>query len=99
MSRNAPHVMTSRKVVSIVEGSGVTGALVPETGVYEVLHSAHRLPDVVTLLAGQKFPRCQACTEPVKFRLQHRLPSADKSLHFRVNLYQLPVLDRYGRAS
>ena len=91
--------MTTRKVIPITEGSGSTGGLVPETGVYEVLHSAHRLPEEVTLLAGQEFPRCQACEEPVKFRLQQRLPSADKSLHFRVNLYQLPVLDRYGRAS
>lgn len=89
----------SKKVVPITEGSAVTGKLVPETGIYEVRHSAHRLPDVVTLLVGQEFPRCQACEEPVTFKLQHRLPRADKSLHFRVNLYQLPVLDRYGRAS
>jgi len=89
----------TKKVVPITAGSGVTGGLVPETGIYEVSHSAHRLPDQVTLLAGKEFPRCQACQEPVTFKLQQRLPSADKSLHFRMNLYQLPVLDRFGRAS
>lgn len=88
----------SKKVVAISEGSGKTGAVVRQTGVYEVLHSAHRLPSEVTLVAGQPFPRCQACVEPVTFRLRHRLESTGRFLHFRVNLYQLPVLDRYGRA-
>ena len=92
-------VVMSKNVIPITVGSGITGGLVPVTGIYQVSHSTHRLPEVVTLLAGQEFPRCQACEEPVTFRLEQRLPSADRPSHFRVNLYQLPVLDRFGRAS
>ena len=88
----------SKKVISIDEGAGKTGAFVSESGVYGVLHEAHRLPREVTLLRGQQFPRCQACEEPVTFRLRRRLTGADTQ-RFGIQLHQLPVLDRYGRAS
>lgn len=91
-------VMT-KKVIPITDGSGKSGGFVPQNGVYEVSHPAHRLPEEVTLLAGEVFPRCQACEEPVSFRLRRRSEDAGQPSRFRVYLYQLPVLDRYGRAS
>jgi hypothetical protein len=88
----------SKKVVSIAEGSWNTGAFVPRTGIYAVLHSGHRLPAEVTLVAGDWFPRCQACDTPVTFALRRRLDYRPFA-HSRIHLYQLPVLDWQGRAS
>jgi hypothetical protein len=34
-----------------------TGVAVPESGIYRVSHSQHRLPHEVTLLKDQQFPR------------------------------------------
>lgn len=86
----------SKKVVSIEEGTGRTGALVPESGVYAVRHSEHRLPAEVTLLHGHRFPSCEACEEPVTYRLRRRLGHAVISSQFNVQLHHLPVLDRYA---
>ena len=44
-----------------------TEELVPESGVYRVMHAKHRLPHEVTLLKGQLFPRCGQCAEHVTF--------------------------------
>jgi hypothetical protein len=89
----------SQKVVRIDEGVGTSGGIVPETGTYAVAHEHHRLPPEVTLVQGQPFPRCQACAEPVRFRLRRRVSDVKNAARFRVFLYQLPVLDQYGRAS
>lgn len=35
-----------------------TGEPIPESGIYRVIHKAHRLPHEVTLVWGQAFPRC-----------------------------------------
>jgi len=89
----------SKKVVSIAEGTWKTGAFVPRTGTYAVVHSGHRLPAEVTLVQGERFPRCQACENPVAFALRHRLDHRPSLVHSRIHLYQLPVLDQHGRAS
>ncbi len=44
-----------------------TGEVIPASGIYRVHHDAHRLPHEVTLIEGYKFPRCQKCTDEVRF--------------------------------
>jgi hypothetical protein len=70
-----------------------TGEPVPESGVYRVSHSAHRLPHEVTLLHGHRFPRCEKCGELVEFRLVRRAPHIKSDADFRVTLFSLPVMD------
>jgi len=89
----------ARNVVRIDAGVRKTGALVPQSGMYTVRHSEHRLPKEVTLLKGEEFPRCAGCESPVLFRLRRRLDNAGSWLKFHVHLYQLPVLDEAIRAS
>ena len=43
--------------------------IVPESGVYEVKHSSHRLKHEVTILKGSLFPLCKRCGADVRFRL------------------------------
>lgn len=68
-----------------------TGAMVPESGIYRVLHSAHRLPHEVTLFGGNFFPRCAKCQDEVAFELLHAAPRSF-SLE-RLTLYELPAMD------
>lgn len=89
----------SKKVVSITDGTWKTGAFVPRTGMYAVVHSEHHLPSEVTLVQGESFPRCQACEIPVLFTLRRRLEKGLSLAYSRIRLYQLPVLDQRGRAS
>ena len=69
-----------------------TGCTVPESGIYRVSHSLHRLPEEVTLLADQDFPRCSRCIEPVSYELVRSDPAAFASRGFAVTLYELPEL-------
>jgi hypothetical protein len=82
-----------RKVVPISDGFQKTGSVVPDNGIYSVRHEAHLLPAEVTLMQGEVFPRCEACEEDVYFRLVRKLVERDPIFRFRVQLYQLPVLD------
>jgi len=45
------------------------GALCGQSGIYQVIHGAHRQPHKVLLRAGDLFPRCNGCGEAVRFRL------------------------------
>jgi CheY-like chemotaxis protein len=45
------------------------GELVPETGVYRVLHGRHRSPHESILCEGEAFPTCKKCREDVRFEL------------------------------
>jgi len=67
-----------------------TGEPIPESGVYKVSHSAHRLPDEVTLLHGQRFPRCEKCVDLVEFELVKNITN---NAGFGVVLFSLPVID------
>ncbi len=70
-----------------------TGCSVPESGIYSVIHSQHRLPEEITLIREQSFPRCSKCSEPVYFNLVRSAPSLDVYPHgFRMTLYELPEL-------
>ena len=74
-----------------------TGAVVPETGIYRVVHSSHRLPHEVVILKGQRFPKCQRCSDRVYFELVH--PAPDLFRHTTFILYELPVIDESSEAS
>ena len=87
----------ARKIVSISDALHKTGSIVPNSGIYSVRHDAHVLPSEVTLMQGETFPRCEACAEEVEFRLVRKLVERDPVFRFRVQLYQLPVLDRPQR--
>jgi hypothetical protein len=68
-----------------------TGATVPESGIYRVFHSAHRLPHEVTLFRGNVFPRCSKCQDKVVFELLHAAPRTFS--YGRLTLYELPAID------
>jgi len=76
-------------------GKFKTGTVIPASGVYSVLHVAHRLPHEVTLLKGETFPKCQKCADSVTFKLIRALTyqTAAKDSSWRVTLYELPVID------
>jgi hypothetical protein len=46
-----------------------TGHPVPESGIYRVIHTGHRLPHAVTICQGENFPRCAKCADLVSFEL------------------------------
>lgn len=87
----------ARKIISISDALQKTGSVVPDSGIYAVRHKAHLLPSEVTLMQGEIFPRCEACEEEVQFRLVRKLVERDPVFRFRVQLYQLPVLDQPQR--
>lgn len=43
------------------------GAVAPRSGVYRVLHYAHRIPHLVTVSAGTVLPECKRCGDRVRF--------------------------------
>ena len=79
----------------MLRGRFKTGGMIPQSGIYRVYHRSHRLPHEVTLLKGEKFPKCQKCSEGVSFKLIRGLSyqKAIKDSSWRVALYELPVLE------
>jgi hypothetical protein len=51
-----------------------TGGLAPETGLYKVIHKAHKLPLQVVVRKYDPFPRCAECNDPVEFDLIYVAP-------------------------
>lgn len=68
------------------------GEKIPESGIYRVVHSNHRLPHEVTLLRDQLFPRCTRCEDSVYFELVRSAPDITLG-PFKVALYALPCAD------
>jgi hypothetical protein len=68
-----------------------TGDIAPETGIYLVVHSAHRLPHEVVVIKGQGFPKCQKCGDAVLFELVHSAP--DLYRHTTKTVFELPVIE------
>jgi len=68
-----------------------TGDIVPETGIYRVIHSAHRLPHEVIILKNEHFPRCCKCSAAVSFYLSHCAPQL--YMHTVYHIYELPVIE------
>lgn len=60
-----------------------TGLLVPESGIYRVIHVGHRLPHAVTICKGETFPRCAKCADLVVFELIQKVecPYSYEPLH------------------
>lgn len=48
------------------------GDLVPESGVYTVMHDAHRQQHSATIFKGRHFPQCARCGDKVRFVLVQR---------------------------
>ena len=69
-----------------------TGDLVPESGIYRVVHSGHRLPHEVTLLKEQQFPRCSKCKDAVEFEPVMLAPTMGDR-RGQIVLYELPELE------
>lgn len=69
----------------------VTGATVPETGIYRIIHTAHRLPHEAVIFKGQRFPKCKGCGEAVLFELAHAAP--DLFRYAAYVLYELPEIE------
>lgn len=51
------------------------GEVVPESGIYEVLHDAdHRQAHDAVMIMGNRFPSCEGCNERVRFRIVRTAP-------------------------
>ena len=48
------------------------GDLVPESGVYTVVHDHHRQEHSATIFKGRHFPQCARCGDKVRFMLVQR---------------------------
>ena len=70
-----------------------SSSIIPESGIYRVIHAQHRLPHEVTLIGGQTFPPCGKCHEEVRFELVRDLPDLERERRGHVSLYSLPALD------
>ena len=45
------------------------GDICAQSGLYEVIHQAHRVPHKVIVSAGETFPQCKQCGPAVRFCL------------------------------
>jgi hypothetical protein len=79
-------------------GLFATGDDILESGLYLIYHRQHRVPHEVTLLKGEKFPRCEKCDTAVRFKLLQAAPEISADGHFRVRLYSLPVMEEDSTA-
>jgi len=72
-----------------------TDEMVPQSGIYRVRHSSHRVPHEVTLLRDQYFPRCANCDTAVMFELVRAAMNESETaiLSPRIYLYELPVFE------
>ena len=70
-----------------------TGAAIPTTGIYKVIHAQHRLPHEVTLLENEAFPICSKCGTAVEFELIRAASHIDPHSGFKVRLFSLPVIE------
>lgn len=68
-----------------------TGSHIPTSGVYQVVHSAHRLRSEVILIRGDIFPRCSKCSHAVEFVLIRAVQ--DGFQEGRVRVYELPIIE------
>jgi hypothetical protein len=59
------------------------GEVVPQSGVYRVMHQRHRETHVATLFQGEQFPRCMHCGESVKFALLRPARLIDEDADFK----------------
>ncbi len=84
-------VVHSRSVTGPISELYETGTVIPVTGIYRVVHSAHRLPHEALIIQGQRFPKCQKCGDVVFFELIH--PAADLFSHITYSICEIPVIE------
>jgi hypothetical protein len=73
-----------------------TGATVPTTGIYKIIHAEHRLPHEVILSGGDIFPRCAKCSDVVIFELLREVRA--KFEYQPIQVYELPEIDEEEKA-
>lgn len=67
------------------------GETIQETGIYRVFHCRHRVSHEVTLLSGERFPRCSVCGDKVHFELLRCVAEMiSDGLLWGVHLYEIP---------
>jgi hypothetical protein len=78
-----------------------TGATVPASGIYQVIHAPHRLAIEVALFKGETFPKCGRCSEVVLFRMARIFHGLDviTQLSYRVPLYELEATDEEAEST
>ena len=74
MRSHKSHSRRRTPVPSLPPGSAAprlfkAGELVPASGVYRVLHSAHRASHEVSMIAGETLPKCKTCGDSVAYQL------------------------------
>jgi hypothetical protein len=71
-------------VRKVVEQQRKPGDVVPESGIYNVLHS-RCTSDVreATFVAGQQLPPCRVCGSRVRFQLKQAIPHISEDRDFR----------------
>ncbi len=67
----------------VEEQSFKPGEVVPESGIYQVMHYQHRLYHEATLVRGSLFPQCLQCEDRVRFRLVMTAAHIDADRDFR----------------
>jgi hypothetical protein len=78
-----------------------TGETVPDSGIYLVTHTPHRLAVEVALFKGEIFPKCGRCSEAVLFRMVRAFHGLDAiaRLSYRVPLYELEADDQEAEST
>ncbi len=87
---NIPFLVESHPDMGRPKGYA-TGDIAPVTGIYRVVHNAHRLPHEVMIRRNDNFPCCAKCCDDVLFDLVHATP--DLYQHEGYRIYELPVQD------
>jgi hypothetical protein len=82
--RNTPETLVRESMA----GKFKTGEVVPQSGIYQVVHTEHRLPHEVTLLRANAFPPCAQCGNKVTFKLLRGV-TVDR---FAITLNAIPEL-------
>ena len=59
----------------------ITGAVVRRSGVYSVIHGAHRAAHQAVLQQGEKFPVCRTCGVAVQFEFLQPVTESDEIEH------------------
>lgn len=98
-----PNHRSSKRLV-LIKGAGEPETFATDdparvTGIYRVIHSAHRLPHEVVILQGERFPRCSKCSESVRFQLLQAVIERPVPGQFRIALYELPEIEADDEAA
>jgi hypothetical protein len=59
------------------------GEMVPESGVYTVMHEHHRERHSATIFKGDRFPQCGRCGKKVRFMLARPAALISEDADFR----------------